>query len=153
MRDFTAAKRSVGSLALTVLALICHSHALGAVATHPPMRPLPTSIERPPVAGPKYFVEPVLGDDKSLGTYRNPWKTLAHALRQLKPGDTLYLRAGTYYEKPFLSRSGTPEAPITILSLTGNGAAVSVKSGWPSFTLVSQATLPVSLLVAMTRAG
>ena len=43
-----------------------------------------------------------------------PWKTLAHALRQLKPGDTLYLRGGTYYEKVSLTRSGTAEAPITI---------------------------------------
>ena len=40
-----------------------------------------------------------------------------------------------------------------ILPLTGGGAAVSANSGWPSPILVSQATLPVSFSVAITRAG
>ncbi len=46
-----------------------------------------------------------------------------------------------------------PAAPSTILSFTASGAAVSCTSGWPSPRLVSQATRPVSLLVAMTRGG
>src|SRR5262245_55392783 len=45
-----------------------------------------------------------------------------------------------------------PAAPTMILSLTASGAAVSCTSGW-SCRLVSHTTLPLSLSVAMTRAG
>src|SRR6516162_6968248 len=55
--------------------------------------------------------------------------------------------------QPGLLIDAPPAAPITILSLTGSGAAVSANSGCPSPILVSQATLPVSLSVAITRAG
>ena len=44
-----------------------------------------------------------------------------------------------------------PAAPRMILSLTASGAAVSCRSAWPSARLVSQATLPVSLSVAIMR--
>ena len=41
----------------------------------------------------KHFVDAARGDDAAAGSRAAPWKTLAHALRQLEPGDTLYLRA------------------------------------------------------------
>jgi hypothetical protein len=44
------------------------------------MRSLPTPNDRP----------------KSHGPAAKPFRTLAHALKQFRPGDTLYLRAGTY---------------------------------------------------------
>ena len=44
-------------------------------------------------------------------------------------------------------------APLSVKDKIIIGAAVSARSDWPSPILVSQATLPVSLLVAMTRAG
>lgn len=69
--------------------------------------------------GPKLYVDAARGDDTHAGTAQAPWKTLAHALRRLKPGDTLYLRGGIYHEKVSLSRSGTAEAPITIASHPG----------------------------------
>ncbi len=87
--------------------------------SHPPMRPLPAAPTRPLAPGPKLFVDPVRGDDGNAGTAVAPWKTLAHALRRLKPGDTLYLRGGVYHEKISLSRSGTAEAPITIAGHPG----------------------------------
>src|ERR1700722_3453656 len=46
-----------------------------------------------------------------------------------------------------------PEAPTMILSLTASGAAEKRSVGCPSDRLVSQATLPVSLLVAIMRGG
>lgn len=88
-------------------------------ASHPPMRSLPTASSRPLEKGPTLFVDAVKGDDKNPGSVAKPWQTLRHALRQLKPGDTLYLRGGTYYERPVLSRSGTAEAPITIAAHPG----------------------------------
>ncbi|MBX6315184.1 MAG: DUF1565 domain-containing protein [Isosphaeraceae bacterium] len=92
--------------------------------SHPPMRPLPTAARRGSVAGAKWFVDAARGDDAASGTEQAPWRTLGHALRQLKPGDTLYLRGGTYYENISLSRSGTAEAPITIGSFPGELAVL-----------------------------
>lgn len=92
--------------------------------SHPAMRPPPAFAKRDVVAGPKLFVDATRGDDTAAGTERAPWKTLRHALRQLKPGETLYLRGGTYYEKVFLSRSGTEQAPITIASYPGEVAVL-----------------------------
>ena len=91
----------------------------GVYASHPPMRPLPVSAVGNLPAGPLKFVDIARGDDASDGGKEKPWKTLAHATRQLKPGDTLVLRGGTYYEKVALTRSGTPEAPITITAQPG----------------------------------
>src|SRR5262245_14002350 len=93
-------------------------------ASHPPMRPLPVASDRPKAEGPTLFVDPARGNDANAGTAQAPWKTLAHALRRLKPGDTLYLRGGTYHEKVSLSRSGTAEAPITIASHPGELAGL-----------------------------
>src|SRR5712691_7765733 len=80
------------------------------IASHPPMRPLPVALNRPMEKGPAYFVDPVKGDDASVGSQDKPWKTVTHAVHRLQAGDTLYLRGGTYYEKIALSRSGTAEA-------------------------------------------
>ena len=92
--------------------------------SHPPMRPLPTAATRPLAAGPKLFVDAVGGDDAADGSKLAPWRTLKHALRRLKPGDTLYLRGGTYYEHVFLSQSGTAEAPIVVASYPGELAVI-----------------------------
>src|SRR5262245_46007234 len=69
------------------------------VRSHPAMRPLPGPSTRPIVDGPKLFVDAARGNDAAAGSEKAPWKTLRLALRRLKPGDTLYLRGGTYYEK------------------------------------------------------
>ena len=87
--------------------------------SHEPMRPLPTAAKLTLADGPRRFVDAAKGNDAAVGTEQAPWRTLAHSLRQLKPGDTLYLRAGTFYEKPYLTRSGTAEAPITISAYPG----------------------------------
>ncbi len=92
--------------------------------SHGPMRPLPTASTEPLARGPKVFVDAKRGDDANSGAEEAPWRTLAHALRRLRPGDTLYLRGGTYYEKVSLSRSGTAEAPITIASYPSEIAVV-----------------------------
>ncbi|MCI0685513.1 MAG: hypothetical protein L0Y71_25710 [Gemmataceae bacterium] len=94
------------------------------VASHPPMRPLPEPFVQPLAKGPTLFVDAAKGDDKNDGSEAKPWKTIRHGARRLKPGDTLYLRAGTYYEKVALTRSGTAEAPITIASYPGEMAII-----------------------------
>lgn len=92
--------------------------------SHPSTRPLPTAGKLPLEKGPARFVDPAKGADENPGSKEQPWKTLRHALRQLNPGDTLYLRGGTYYERPVLSRSGTEDAAITIRGYPGETAVI-----------------------------
>lgn len=87
--------------------------------SHPPMRPLPVPANRPMDPGPAYFVDAVKGNDQQDGSREKPWKTISHALQHLKPGDTLYLRGGTYYEAVTAALSGTAEKPIAIRSYPG----------------------------------
>jgi hypothetical protein len=72
--------------------------------------------------GPAYFADPVRGADTSAGSREQPWKTIGHALGRLKPGDTLYLRGGTYYEAVAVSLAGTEAKPITLRSHPGEQA-------------------------------
>jgi hypothetical protein len=97
--------------------------AEGAFRSHPPVRPLPRASDRPAARGPGYLVDPVKGKDTNDGSPQSPWKTLAHAVARLKPGDTLYLH-GTFYEHVTLSASGTAEKPITIRSAPGEMAVL-----------------------------
>ena len=95
-----------------------------AYRSHAPLRPLPEARQRAPAAGDVYIVDAVHGDDDHVGSESSPWKTLKHALRQLKPGDTLYMRGGIYYERPSLSKSGSEGSPITIGSYPGEIAVI-----------------------------
>lgn len=88
------------------------------------MRSMPELPLRKFCVGRASFVDVTRGDDKNVGSEARPWKTLRHALRQLRPGETLYLRGGTYYERPVLSRSGTADAPITIRSYPGESVII-----------------------------
>jgi hypothetical protein len=96
----------------------------GEFLSHPAMRTLPRPSDRPPADGPALYVDPQRGDDEKSGTQQQPWRTLAHAVTQLKPGDTLYLRGGVYYEAVVLKKSGTKEMPITIRAYPGELAVL-----------------------------
>lgn len=87
--------------------------------SHPPMRPLPAASNRPLEKGPTYFVDPVRGADQNSGTDKAPWKTIARAIKELRPGDTLCLRGGTYFESVTIASLGTAEKPITIRGYPG----------------------------------
>ena len=107
--------------------LICFVGAVSSaseVQTHSAMRTTPEKPFRQLSDGPTWFVDATLGNDASAGSMTQPWKTLKHSLRQLRPGDTLCLRGGTYYERPVLSRSGTGDAPITIRSFPGESVVI-----------------------------
>ena len=86
---------------------------------HPPMRPLPVASSDPAGTGRFRYVDSAAGDDSSNGGKSAPWQSLAFSLRQLEPGDTLFLRGGIYYETAYLSRSGNEGQPITIRSYPG----------------------------------
>jgi len=58
------------------------------------------------------------GSDYNPGTLKCPWKMLEHAFPQLRPGDTLLIRGGTYENDPPITlrseNSGREDAPITV---------------------------------------
>jgi hypothetical protein len=59
-----------------------------------------------PVAAADLYISPT-GDNAKSGSKDAPWKTLQHALNQLKPGDTAHAMAGTYVEKIVVGCSGS----------------------------------------------
>jgi len=87
------------------------------------MRDLPAASRREAANGPAFYVSP-LGSDADDGSREKPWRTLEFAAGRLQPGDTLYLRGGTYYETVTVAAKGTPEQPITIRAYPGESAVV-----------------------------
>ena len=73
------------------------SHSIRATYVHSPNY----SSSRSPVlvqtVGSLYYVSPT-GSDSNLGTLTAPFLTINHGVRVLLPGDTLYIRGGTYAE-------------------------------------------------------
>jgi len=59
------------------------------------------------------------GSDAFPGTETQPWRTFAHALARVGPGDVLYARAGEYVEQLLVRRSGTLERPIVVSAYPG----------------------------------
>ncbi|QDU26410.1 hypothetical protein ETAA8_14880 [Anatilimnocola aggregata] len=94
------------------------------VRSHPSLRTVPPAAQRPLAKGVARFVDAKNGDDAKSGAEAMPWRTLAHACGQLQPGETLYLRGGTYYEPLYLGLQGRADAPITIRSYPGEQAIV-----------------------------
>ncbi len=69
-------------------------------------------------SGRVFYVAPE-GSDENEGSQQRPFRTLQHAVMQLQPGDTLYIREGTYPEQLTLTTSGTPEQVIFIAAYPG----------------------------------
>lgn len=82
---------------------------------------LAASLAQPAPAA-EWHVDP-LGDDAAAGDAAAPWRTMQHAVRQVLPGDTVLVHAGTYVESVRIERSGSAEAPIV---LRGVGAVTLV---------------------------
>lgn len=112
------------TVALVVCLLVPSMAAAAPIApaSHAPMRSLPVPSDRPPATGPVLHVDPMRGDANGDGSEKRPWKTLEAAVKRLKPGDTLYLHGGTYFESVTIALAGTAKAPITIRSAPGEVA-------------------------------
>lgn len=67
-------------------------------------------------SGGKIYYVSTTGKNSWKGTKTKPFRTISYAVRQLRPGDTLYLRGGTYHETLSLSSriKGTKKRYITI---------------------------------------
>ena len=60
------------------------------------------------------FVSPTGNNTSGNGTKNSPFKTITHALNQAKPGQTIWVRTGTYKENLTFNKSGEEGKYITI---------------------------------------
>ncbi|HUU17258.1 MAG TPA: right-handed parallel beta-helix repeat-containing protein, partial [Sedimentisphaerales bacterium] len=58
--------------------------------------------------------------DSNPGTEARPWKTIGKATSLLRPGDTVFIKAGIYRETVILSNSGTKTKPIKVMAYPGD---------------------------------
>jgi hypothetical protein len=80
--------------------------------------PAPTATPAPTGA---HYLAPN-GNDSNAGTLSAPWGTLGGAIGKLKPGDTLYVRGGTYNVTnriSYVTVAGTASSPISITNYPG----------------------------------
>src|SRR5262245_53918019 len=114
------------SLVLSIVAAATLANFGGAAEflSHAPIRPLAEVSKRPKSDGPAKFVDAAKGDDANDGGEAKPWRTINHGLPRLEPGDTLYLRGGSYFENVYCAIAGTKEKPITIRSYPGELATI-----------------------------
>ena len=80
----------------------------------------------PPVTttGNSFYVA-TTGSDANAGTLALPWKTISHAAASslVQPGDTVFVRAGTYTESVNIGMSGSAAAgPVTFQNYPGEKA-------------------------------
>ncbi|MDA1165357.1 MAG: right-handed parallel beta-helix repeat-containing protein [Planctomycetota bacterium] len=113
-------RRSVISVVLLVGSAVTQD----VLAEPSPMRPLPTASARPLSDAPAFFVDAKKGNDGNDGSQKQPWKTIQHAIPRLQPGQTLYLRGGTFYEHVDGVVSGEERKPITLRSFPGELAII-----------------------------
>ncbi len=90
---------------------------LASVVAANPCNPPPPP---PPDVAESFYLAPT-GSDANPGAEDLPWRTLAHALPRLGPGDTLFLRDGIYYEqvRGASIRAGTATERITVRAYPG----------------------------------
>jgi parallel beta-helix repeat protein len=67
----------------------------------------------------KRFYVSTSGSDRNSGTKAHPWRTIGHAARALRAGQTAVVLGGTYNESFNWSRGGTEAAPVTIRAAAG----------------------------------
>lgn len=77
---------------------------------------------------PDLFVS-VSGDDAGDGSIYSPFRTIQAALDAVKPGQTIYLREGTYYGANTFVSSGLSDKPITIREYNNEHAFVTLDEG------------------------
>ena len=70
------------------------------------------------------------GSDSGNGTSGSPWKTISKAMKaNLKPGDEVVVRSGTYKESVDVNKDGSAAGHITLRSEVPGGAKIDVPGG------------------------
>ena len=89
--------------------------------------------------------------DSNLGTKESPWVSILKASSTLQPGDTVYIREGTYYEVEggnglpipglFIHNSGQPDAPITYKSYPGESPIIDQQFDGTGFQIFEKSNI------------
>ncbi len=103
----------------------------GQIVSHPNVRPLPAGHDRPLPAGELIYVDVTKGSDAGPGTLEKPLRSVQAAVDRAQAGQTVVLRAGTYYESVKVSKAGTVAKPITIRAYPREVAIID--AGFPEF--------------------
>lgn len=93
-----------------------------------------TTASNPVVTGPAKYVA-TTGSDANTGTFDSPFRTIQKAASVAQPGDTIYIRGGTYRETIVPTNSGTADKPITFKAYNNEKVTISgadVITGWTS---------------------
>lgn len=83
----------------------------------PKPKPKPTATSQGPVHGALYVAPN--GNDANPGTAGAPYRSVQKGLDSVRPGQTLYLRGGTYVENVQASPAGTSSARILVSAYPG----------------------------------
>jgi hypothetical protein len=76
-----------------------------------------------PNAGQSYYVSPN-GSDANTGAISDPLRSINTALSKAVPGDTVFVRHGTYNEKVLFPKSGRLDKFITVKTYAGEQAVI-----------------------------
>ena len=104
-------KKSIWLMAMVVMLVIT-----GCVNGNKPVSPAVKNT------GVEYYVDTESrggpADDNNPGTKNKPWKTIARAVGDQQPcpgpGDTIFIREGTYREMVVLTRGGSANQPLVL---------------------------------------
>jgi hypothetical protein len=81
------------------------------------------TAEKVQAAGTTYYVSKA-GNDNNPGTEAQPWLTIQKAASRLVAGDTVYVKAGAYYETVTPANSGTASNWIYYKTYPGDSVAI-----------------------------
>ncbi len=103
--------RTMAALLLMVFALLLVCRASSSEA-------LPTRAAPGTAQDGVFYVSPN-GNDTNPGTLEQPWQTIQKAAATLAAGNTVYIRAGTYFEQVIPQNSGSSGQFITYAAFPG----------------------------------
>lgn len=122
------------TLVVVLVTLASHSLFAADVAwkSHRPLRVISAASNRALPAEPMLVVDATRGDDNNAGTQVAPLQTVQLAVIRAKPGTTIVLRGGVYFERVTIAMRGAADKPITLRSWPGETAIID--GGWPEFS-------------------
>ena len=102
-----------------------------------------------------YYVSPTGLDSNTGLSVTTPWRTVGKAVATVQAGDTVYIRAGRYFEHNYIRTSGTSGARITFTGypgdlparpiLDGTGGAAPTPSFWNNLPILGIAADYITL--------
>ena len=90
-----------------------------------------TGLQIPLASAASSYYVATNGDDSNPGTEAQPFRTINRGASVLSPGDTLYVRGGTYHEQVVIPHSGTASNPITVSAYPGENPVIDGQDNIP----------------------